>query len=85
MLTLGLLVRRVDQKCWGCARNLETLQIEFVATINLQPRALIQVGKTLLRTVGVMLLILEVDETMQKRGLVANNKATEFGLVAWQK
>ena len=32
-----------------------------------------------------MLLILEVDETMRERGLVADNEATEFGLVAWQK
>ena len=32
-----------------------------------------------------MLLILEVDVTMQQRGLVADNEATEFGLVAWQK
>ena len=32
-----------------------------------------------------MLLILEVDETMQQWGLVADNAATEFGLVAWQK
>ena len=32
-----------------------------------------------------MLLILEVDETMPKRGLVADNEVTEFGLVAWQK
>ena len=32
-----------------------------------------------------MLLILEVDETMRKGGyLVADNEATEFGLVAWQ-
>ena len=55
------------------------------ATTNLQPRALIQVGETLLRTFGVMLLILEVDVTMQQRGLVADNEAAEFGLVAWQK
>ena len=32
----------------GCAMNLETHEIEFVATINLQPRASIQVGETLL-------------------------------------
>ena len=32
-----------------------------------------------------MLLILEVDETMQQWGLVADIEATEFGLVAWQK
>ena len=31
------------------------------------------------------LLILEVNKTMQKRGLVADVEATEFGLVAWQK
>ena len=48
VLTLGLMVRAADQKCWGCVMNLETLQIEFVATINLQPRASIQVGETLL-------------------------------------
>ena len=48
VLTLGLMVCRADQKCWGCTMNLETLQIEFVATINVQPRALIQVGETLM-------------------------------------
>ena len=32
----------------GCAMNLETLQIEFVATINLQPRALKEVDETLM-------------------------------------
>ena len=32
----------------GVRLNLETLQIEFVATINLQPCALIQVGETLM-------------------------------------
>ena len=68
VLTLGLMVRKADQKCWGCAMDLETLQIEFVATRNLQPRASIQVGDTLLRTVGVMLLIMEVDETMREGG-----------------
>ena len=36
-------------------------------------------------TFGVMLQILEVDETMQQWGLVADIEATEFGLVAWQK
>ena len=65
--------------------NLEILQIEFVATRNLQPRALEHVGETLSRTVGVILMILEVDETMRERGLVADNEVTEFGLVAWQK
>ena len=49
-----------------------------MATMNLQPRALIQVGETLLRIFGVMLLILEVDETMQQWGLVADVKATEL-------
>ena len=68
-----------------CTNNGTQHEIEFVATINLQPFTLIQVGKTLLGTVGVMLLILEVDVTMRQRGLVANNEATEFGLVAWQK
>ena len=68
VLTLGLMVRRADQKCWGCATNLETHEIEFVATVNLQPCALVQVGETLLRTFGVMLLILEVDETMREGG-----------------
>ena len=48
VLTLGLMVRKADQKCWGCAMDLETLQIEFVANINLQPRALIPVGETLM-------------------------------------
>ena len=48
VLTLGLMVRRADQKCWGCAMNLETHEIEFVATVNLQPCALIQVGETLM-------------------------------------
>ena len=62
------MVRVPVRECWGCAMNLETLQIEFVATINLQPRASIQVGETLLRTAGVMLLILEVDETMREGG-----------------
>ena len=85
VLTLGLLVRRADQNCWGCARNLETLQIEFVATINLQPCALIQVGKTLLRTAGVMLLVLEVDETMREGGWLPITRQQNFGLVAWQK
>ena len=32
-----------------------------------------------------MLLILEVDKTMQQWGLVADIEVTEFGLVAWQK
>ena len=32
-----------------------------------------------------MLLILEVDVMMRQRVLVADNEATEFGLVAWQK
>ena len=74
---LGPRVRRVHRKF--PERDL------IFATTNLQPRALIQVGETLLRTFGVMLLILEVDETMRERGLVADNEVTEFGLVAWQK
>ena len=48
VLTLGLMDGTAIQTCWGCAMNLETLQIEFVATINLQPCALIQVGETLM-------------------------------------
>ena len=52
----------------GCAINGTRHEIEFVATVNLQPCALIQVGETLLSDVGVMLLILEVDETMREGG-----------------
>ena len=70
----------------GVRLNLETLHIEFVATINLQLTLRINPSwRNSVGTFGVMLLILEVDVAMRQRGLVTKNEATEFGLVAWQK